>query len=149
MKESHVSRRTHDESSGARAGRRDCSLVDDGALQHLVHHVLFINIIILRAEHRRLAPAPVTATKALVQKEKRDGPVAGCGGHCPGTDLRSFSAPATKLWANCWTCLCLCRLILKMAILTAPLDRAQEDHRAPCSARGLAQTKCSNGRTLE
>lgn len=29
-----------------------CSLIDDGALQHLIHHVLFINIIILRAKHR-------------------------------------------------------------------------------------------------
>lgn len=27
-----------------------CSLVDDGALQHLVHHVLFIHIVVLRAD---------------------------------------------------------------------------------------------------
>lgn len=29
-----------------------CSLINDGALQHLIHHVLFINIVILGAKHR-------------------------------------------------------------------------------------------------
>lgn len=36
---------------------RDCSLIDDGALQHLIHHVLFINIVIHKSIIRKLVPA--------------------------------------------------------------------------------------------
>lgn len=45
----------------------DCSLIDDGTLQHLIHHVLFVNIVILRTKHRHAASALVTAAKTHVQ----------------------------------------------------------------------------------
>lgn len=35
----------------------DCSLIDDGTLQHLIHHVLFVNIVIHESVVRKLVPA--------------------------------------------------------------------------------------------
>lgn len=40
-----------------RRGRGLCSLVDDGALQHLVHHVLFVHIVIHEGVVGKLVPA--------------------------------------------------------------------------------------------
>lgn len=39
-----------------------CSLVDDGALQHLIYHVLFIDVVILGAKHRH-SLSPLAAAK--------------------------------------------------------------------------------------
>lgn len=36
---------------------RDCSLIEDGALQHLVYHVLFVNIVVHKGVIRELVPA--------------------------------------------------------------------------------------------
>lgn len=36
---------------------RPCSLVEDRALQHLVHHVLFIDVVVHKSVVRKLVPA--------------------------------------------------------------------------------------------
>lgn len=50
---------------------RPCSLVKDGALQHLVYHVLFIDVVVLRATQTR--PQHLrTAAKPRCREEQRE-----------------------------------------------------------------------------
>lgn len=71
--ESHVSQVTHMEALECEPDGRDCSLIEDGALQHLVYHVLFVNIVVLRVKHRQtqqLCAAAKTQSAGAVGQER-------------------------------------------------------------------------------